>query len=135
MKKPIKVLLIVLACMVLLVAAGVVFMSLSTQKLNAITQMKIDDVDLSVIANGTYEGEYSAFPITAKVSVTVRDHEIVRIDLLKHFNGQGGAADAIPEKVVKAQSLQVDAVSGATYSSKVILLAIQNALINANPVK
>ncbi|GAI95081.1 unnamed protein product, partial [marine sediment metagenome] len=35
-------------------------------------------------------------------------------------------------KVVEAQTLQVDAVSGATYSSKVILKAIENALNNAN---
>lgn len=32
--------------------------------------------------------------------------------------------------VVEAQSLQVDAVSGATYSSKVILKAIEDALVN-----
>jgi len=30
--------------------------------------------------------------------------------------------------VVEAQTLEVDAISGATYSSKVILKAIENAL-------
>jgi uncharacterized protein with FMN-binding domain len=33
---------------------------------------------------------------------------------------------------VGAQTLEVDAVTGATYSSKVILKAIENALKNAN---
>ena len=37
----------------------------------------------------------------------------------------------IRDAVVKAEFLQADGVSGATYSSKVILLAIQNALMAA----
>lgn len=40
-------------------------------------------------------------------------------------NGQGSGADVIPLRVVEAQSLNVDIVSGATYSSKIILLAIK----------
>jgi uncharacterized protein with FMN-binding domain len=47
---------------------------------------------------------------------------------LEHRNGQGEAAEVIPQMVVDAQSLQVDAISGATFSSKVILLAIEDAL-------
>jgi uncharacterized protein with FMN-binding domain len=50
---------------------------------------------------------------------------------LKHVNGKGTAAESIPETVVEKQTLQVDSVSGATYSSKVILLAIETALKNA----
>ncbi len=49
------------------------------------------------------------------------------IELLKHTHGQGGAAEAIPGKVIEAQTLQVDTISSATYSSKVILKAIEQA--------
>ncbi|MBE0600950.1 MAG: FMN-binding protein, partial [Firmicutes bacterium] len=80
---------------------------------------------------GTYTGAYSAFPVSAEVAVTVQDHQIAAIDLVRHNNGQGGAAEAIPQMVVDAQSIQVDTVTGATFSSKVILLAIRDALQNA----
>jgi uncharacterized protein with FMN-binding domain len=49
-------------------------------------------------------------------------------DLVKHRNGRGAAAEAITGKVISAQSLKVDTISGATMSSKVILLAIESAL-------
>jgi uncharacterized protein with FMN-binding domain len=51
---------------------------------------------------------------------------------VKHVNGQGKPAEVITEKVIETQSLQVDVVSGATYSSKVILKAIENALAKDN---
>ncbi len=128
MKKPVKVLLIVSTVIILLFASGIALISSSEKKLNAIAEMMIEDVDMSAVSDGTYKGEYHVFPISAKVLITVKDHTIIKIDLIKHITGQGGAADAIPGKVVEAQSLRVDAVSGATYSSKVILLAIRDAL-------
>ncbi|NCC85175.1 MAG: FMN-binding protein [Clostridia bacterium] len=50
---------------------------------------------------------------------------------MKHVNGMGQAAEALPSQVVEAQTLQVDLVSGASFSSKVILLAIEDALTHA----
>ena len=89
------------------------------------------DVDLSQKPDGIYEGSYKQFPIEVIVNVTVKDHTIADIDLIRHVNGRGGAAQAIPEMVVNAQSLKVDAVTGATYSSKAILKAIENALLSS----
>jgi uncharacterized protein with FMN-binding domain len=43
----------------------------------------------------------------------------------------GRPAEAITERVVAAQTTQVDAVSGATGSSRVILKAIENAVHKA----
>ncbi|MEW5785861.1 MAG: FMN-binding protein [Bacillota bacterium] len=105
-----------------------------TQINNAHQQLmesKITDVDLSKISNGAYLGSYKAFPVAVEVKVTVTDHQITGIELLKHNNGQGGAAETITGKVVEAQSLSVDTISGATISSKVILKAIENALTGA----
>ena len=48
--------------------------------------------------------------------------------LLEHQTGLGGKAEAIIDQVIQNQSLEVDAVSGATTSSKTILKAIENAL-------
>ena len=100
------------------------------QNLNTLTNMKIEDIDVSKISDGKYKGEFEMFPVSAEVDVTIKAHQISKIDLIKHVNGKGAAAEKIPDAVVKAGSLQVDVVSGATFSSKVILKAIENALKN-----
>jgi uncharacterized protein with FMN-binding domain len=99
--------------------------------LNKLADLPVSDIDFTRIKDGIYHGNYSTFPVSAEVSVTVKDHKITGIELVKHVNGQGKAAEVITEKVTKAQTLDVDIVSGATYSSKVILKAIENALKDA----
>lgn len=101
--------------------------------LESLKYMELAQIDLAAIEDGTYTGSYSAFPVSAQVSVTIKNHVIVETDLIEHTNGQGAPAEVIPDMVVKSQSLQVDSVSGATYSSRVILKAIENALISAKP--
>lgn len=86
------------------------------------------DIPVSQVADGTYEGECDAGYIYAKVRVTVDAGEITNIDLLEHRNERGSAAERIPQDVMAAQSLDVDAVSGATNSSRVIKEAIADAL-------
>jgi uncharacterized protein with FMN-binding domain len=53
---------------------------------------------------------------------------ITEIVMLSHTHGPNHGADAILPRVVEAQSLVVDAVSGSTYSSKVVRKAIEIAL-------
>ncbi len=91
-------------------------------------QITVSDVDFSKVEDGVYSGSYKLFPVEAEVKVTVKNHEITQIDLVKHTTGQGALAEVIPDKVVKAQNLKVDVVSGATQSSKAILKAIEAAL-------
>jgi uncharacterized protein with FMN-binding domain len=130
MKKKYIVLLIVGAAVLILAAAGVIWFKDIQSNLDALEETAISEVDLSTIPDGVYAGSYSEFPVSAEVRVTVSGHAIKDITLVRHDTGQGQAAEAIPQMVVEAQSLQVDAVSGATYSSKVILKAIEDALIN-----
>lgn len=124
---------IVLIIVVMILAAGAVtakiFYSKAEANLKQLADTKIDNVDLASAEDGEYTGSYSAFPVSAEVSVIIKDHQIEKVELIKHNNGQGGGAEILPGKVTEAQSLDVDSVSGATYSSKVILKAIQNALL------
>ena len=53
---------------------------------------------------------------------------ITDIVMLSHGHGPNHGADALLPRVIDAQSLAVDAVSGSTYSSKVVLKAIETAL-------
>jgi len=121
--------LIVLAVFALAVLGGGLWLRSKTLAFEAkINAIQIRDVDLSQVADGTYTGAADAEVIRAEVKVTVRDGRITAIDLVRHDTGRGQDARAIPDRVVAAQSLSVDVVSGATYSSKVILKAIENAL-------
>lgn len=95
---------------------------------NQVAEINISNVNLSKIADGTYTGSHKITWITAEVEVSIKNQQIENIKLLKHENDRGAKAEVIPSKVLKAQSLAVDTVSGATSSSKVILKAIENAL-------
>ncbi|MTI69007.1 MAG: FMN-binding protein [Firmicutes bacterium] len=95
----------------------------------AASDIEIMNIDIKNIKNGTYIGEYKMSSlVSAKVEVTIKDNKIKDIKLLEHNNGKGKEAEKIPSKVIKKQSLEVDTISGATISSKVILKSIENAL-------
>ena len=91
--------------------------------------------ELGTIEDGIYRGEYSfaKTPVKAIVDVNVQDHTISEITIVKHrCSPIGKKGEKIIQAVIEQQSLDVDAVSGATASSKTILMAIQNALLKGN---
>lgn len=122
--------IILVAVVVLGLSTVIAVKALSTlqEYKKTINEITIENVDLSKIADGTYNGQYDALMVAADVAVTVKDHKITDIRLVSHKNGKGQPAEVIPQRVVEEQSLEVDIVSGATSSSKVILKAIENAL-------
>ncbi|PIS30393.1 MAG: FMN-binding protein [Candidatus Marinimicrobia bacterium CG08_land_8_20_14_0_20_45_22] len=93
-----------------------------------IALIEIENIDLSQVKDGEYAGDYNTTFLKVSVLVKVKDHRIESIDLVKHENGRGKKAEVIPSLVVEKQSLKVDTISGATYSSLVILEAIELAL-------
>lgn len=93
-----------------------------------VSEIDIKSVDLSNVHDGTYTGSCDAIFVGAEVEVTVKDKKITDIKLLNHKTEKGKPAEVIVDDVKNKQSLQVDAISGATNSSKVILKAIENAL-------
>ena len=131
MKKRYLVLNIVIVVLAVGVLTVKILFSKAETELKQLANTEIENVDMSSAEDGVYNGSYSAFPVSAEVRVTIKDHKIEKIELIKHNNGQGEEAEIIPDMVTEAQTLDVDSVSGATYSSKVILKAIQNALLNA----
>ncbi len=131
MKKRYIVIIIVLLVLALGFITTKILLARFEGNLKQLALSEISDVDLAAAEDGIYIGSYSAFPVSAEVRVTIKNHIIIDIELLKHDNGQGQGAEIIPEKVIEAQSLKVESVSGATYSSKVILKAIQDAILKA----
>ena len=82
----------------------------------------------------TLEGSAQGFSSEIKVAVTVDDGNVISaIEVLESAETDGIGEKALPvmvEKVVGANSLDVDAVSGATVTSTAFLAAVENALSN-----
>ena len=93
-----------------------------------IKDIVITNPDLSKVPNGIYRGSSKVGPVRVTLDVNMQNNAIASIQIIKHFNGRGKKAESIIPKVIEAQSLNVDVVSGATASSKAILQALENAL-------
>lgn len=130
-RKSVVILSVVAAVALMLTIGGYAVVKSLERGLEGLLTLEIDDVDLSDVPDGAYRGSFEMPPVAAEVEVTVKSHAIFAIRILKHSHGRGAAAEAITDEVVRSGSLSVDAVSGATYSSKVILKAVQNALLEA----
>ncbi len=115
------VLLVAFACLVIYLK------SVSDYK-KAVKSIVIEEIDLAEAADGVYIGECNVNFIYAKVEVTVRDGRIENISILEHRNERGESAEAVVDKIVEEQKIDVDAVSGATNSSNVLKKAVENAL-------
>lgn len=126
--KRLKLVLIIILVFAVVFTAGIwVFAGQLTKELNE--NVQIEEVDLSKVDDGVYKETYMYNEgMGATVVVTVIDHEIDTIVIQEHRTGLGKKAEAIVDRVIEEQSLQVDAISGATGSSKIILKSIENAL-------
>ena len=84
------------------------------------------------LRDGTYQGSFRGGPNKALVTLIVKDRKIAHIIIDEHQAWRGKKAEApIIERIIATQSTRVDAVSGATNSSRVIMNAVQNALEKA----
>lgn len=85
------------------------------------------------LKDGVYEGEYRKGINKAIIKVTITDGRIAEIELVKHFASWKGKkpGEVIPQRIISQQSTRVDAVSGATNSSRVIMNAVQMAVEKA----
>jgi uncharacterized protein with FMN-binding domain len=87
--------------------------------------------DLILLKDGIYRGicDLSGTPVKVTLDVTLQNHKIVDIKIIEHLRSPiGKKAENIIEQIIETQKLNIDAVSGATASSKAILKAVENAL-------
>lgn len=84
--------------------------------------------------DGTYTGSGTGFGGTITVQVIVKNQKIASVSILSapaETSSYLAKAQGVIDKVISRQTPNVDAVSGATYSSNGIIQAIQSALANA----
>ncbi len=82
------------------------------------------------LEDGVYKGTGTGYAGNITVSVQIKDKQIVSIDILSSSDDEEffSRAKAVIDKIIEGQTLDVDTVSGATFSSRGIISAVKNAL-------
>ena len=88
----------------------------------------VNDVNLENLPDGVYEGSFKGGRFANSVEVTIKDHRIVAIKKVRSSTSTEKLHRQIYDKVIEAQSLTIDAVSGASVTTSTALKAIENAL-------
>ena len=120
----------ILVFIAVIIVGGILIYNRLSVNLENLARVPVKSISLEEIEDGSYEGSYKAFPVTVKLNVEVKDHKMTKIAILQHENGKGKKAEEITGDIIEEQSLDVDIVSGATYSSMVIIRAVEDALAN-----
>jgi uncharacterized protein with FMN-binding domain len=122
---------VVMAAVFVVGLAGMVI-SCSQGDVDRARMLTIQPVDLRDVPSGVYEGSYAGGSLAVEVETTVRRGKITKIRVLTEpANEYQRKARGVILLVILRQSLDVDAVSGATGSSKAILKAVENSLKSA----
>ncbi len=82
------------------------------------------------LEDGVYRGTGTGFAGDITVSVTVKEKQIISIDIISSSDDEAffTRAKTVIDKIIEGQTLDVDTVSGATFSSRGIINAVKNAL-------
>lgn len=91
--------------------------------------VEIPRVEIAGVADGDYHGSVRAGLYTFSVAANVKGGRLTAVGL-EDFpaDPMSDKARDMPRRILEAQSLQVEAVTGATCSSNAILMALAKAL-------
>ncbi len=119
-------------CAILILILLIIHIYFCFSSLNAyqksVSEITFSEINLDAVSDGEYIGECNVGYIYAKVKVMVNNGVISNITILQHRNERGQAGEYVVEEILSKQLINVDAISGATNSSKVIKKAVENAL-------
>lgn len=97
---------------------------------NTETATSTDTAD-QVYKDGTYTGDGQGFGGNIQVQITIADDTLTDIQVVsaeKEDSAYLSQGKAVIDRILEAQSTDVDTVSGATFSSTGILMAVEDAL-------
>ena len=108
-------------------------MGCASQEMIRVRRMDIRNVNLNNVKDGEYIGSYSYGGFEYKVKTIVNDHKIMDIVILQNRGTRHAKrAAGVVAGIIQNQTPNVDAISGATTTSKAIMKAVENSLTN-NP--
>lgn len=117
--------------LVVVVALGVLVFATEGQRRED-RGLRIADVDFSQVPDGDYRGSYKGWN-QFEVIVTVADGQVEAIEIADDSRDPATAVtDEVFERVLSEQSLQLDAVNGATVTTNALLKAVEQALVEQN---
>jgi uncharacterized protein with FMN-binding domain len=128
--------IIALIIVAVLGVGGAIGWSFLSKEHNEAKNLSLNGVDFSKLNDGTYIGEYEGGMYkwrANKVQVMVTSGKVKDIKLLSSSDpgAKNTGQASLYERVIEAQSLQVDTISGATLTSKAYLKAVEIALEQA----
>lgn len=135
-KRGITCLVIVAIILVPLAIGGGIGWSFLSREHREAASLPLDAVDFDRLNDGTFHGVYAGGMYEWRANecdVTVSKGKLTHIQLAGSEDPGSGNVDyeMLYDRVVQAQSLQVDTISGATLTSKAYLQCVENALIPA----
>lgn len=89
------------------------------------------DIQLNENLFGTYTGEFDVDYVAAKAQVVIEKGQIKEVRLLEHKNDRGSEAERVVDEMNERKTTDVENITGATNSSKVIKKAVENAIDSA----
>jgi uncharacterized protein with FMN-binding domain len=113
--------------LVLAVIFGVRFISAESRFGSVISRTEKRAGPFAALVDGTRSATFSEGEVSATVELAIAAGKIIRITLTDGKNVPGNVAATIFDEVKSKGSTAVDAVSGATASSNVVLKAIEAA--------
>ncbi len=117
--------------LVFLIAGGILMLRLNCMANSLKSEVaKLSTLDLSKIKDGVYSGSYGNFVVSANLEVTIKNHKIIKIAIKNQSCAKGYEAQATIDRIIKTQSPKVDTVTGASSSSRSIMIAVDRALKN-----
>jgi uncharacterized protein with FMN-binding domain len=101
-----------------------------TKELKVGSEVQLFGINPADVPDGRYEGQYDYSRWSNTVAAVVQEGKIVSIDIINDVVAPEitNCSAEIIHRVIEAQDTNVDAVSGATVTSKAYLKAIEDAL-------
>jgi uncharacterized protein with FMN-binding domain len=126
MKLLLKIVLSIFIVLVLVAGGGLFYIGRGVE---AGEILEINEVDLSRLNDGAYSGAYKGGRWTNEVNVTIKDHRIAGVEIVKDVMLPKPEVTAeLINLVLEKQSPKIDAISGSTVTCKAYLKSIENAL-------
>jgi uncharacterized protein with FMN-binding domain len=103
-----------------------------SQELVNVRNMSIGSPPIGEIPNGAYRGAYAYGSFEYVVEVSIADGRIMGIKAIANRDtSHARSAEGVFPRIIDAQTPDVDAVTGATTTSKALMKAVENALAGA----
>jgi uncharacterized protein with FMN-binding domain len=126
-----------LILVIVLAVGGGIGWALISREHEEAASLPLNAVNFTRLNDGVYHGAYAGGMYkwrTNECDVTVTNGQVTHIQLVNDVNkadGENKDLEMLYDRVINAQSLHVDLISGATLTSKAYLQAVENALVQA----